>query len=1005
MPRRPPEEDFKIYVDESCLSAPMDETNIPKVAEGDILSESLETIAEPEEQLQTVPDKEEQESLSITEDATPNDNTAVQVEDDSEKEGLLEQTVQEHADGHGECYSGSILDDEDGQQHEVEESSGTDVAEEHHSESEPILIENVEDASEVVGSSEPVDDEPIISEDLHLESHPDEEEEDSVDEDNEDTPRPTQLMDDGEDDDGSSSRRESDISDRRHSLRTEALIQAAARAVVARIEKQDDRRKSTNEEEDGDHSILSSSSNAEHGIEGTEMSYDDRSSQGRLSDAHSLPGTTIHNSDGEAADSSSQHDGDDDVFSDRSPRSSLGSSDGQHDDHTEKMSDTHTDMDYRSNYGRSPRVSGISGISDLSRYDKEEFVPTTRGTPRPAFRTPSSVRKIQMSSPTPSVFGSPRSSRRQAALEGSGLPTVSRLGSPSVSAQYSPKGRSTPTRFKVRKEAPLVLLHVTLLPLRWPWADVLNGLDAITDNGKQSLRQFEPSDQLKSLRGAWRQLQDRVGDTVLERGILLPHPQNDYEVLEERLLEALELPLRRRARILECGHYLGPSNEMTLGEDEDDSEDEYASQTGRADKRHWCKTCRSDIRYDELGEGKIFRIKVYASNGLMKAGAWEACWKEMERVDVEVEPIMEPGIQNELESLGTIQHEENLHRRREKEEHIDEQDHAYLDHDHRSHIQASSPPDIHASPIDPPATTTTVDMEDLERRRRDEERLREIYGHSPSGHHPQEHPSATAPRHPDSYIPPPTPPSPSEQAFERRESKRKTYQAASLPELLLEAGKVIMHDRKNVVIALLSVFILMLAVRTAPPEPQRGTAAGISESDAEILRSIYLQQQQQDRETTVQAVLGTQVQTQIAATIESPISVVPIMASVESIISSSAVASEPCVPSDTPASSSPEKVQTIKQKKVVRVYETVTETVKVTATEAAAPEETVETEPEEEEFETIVETVKVTATQSPVAEATPETVEGVPSMSDLENAQVDTQAVEPDLSKESLDVE
>lgn len=970
----------------------MDEANTPKVDEGENTPESLETLAEPEQQLQPVAGEEGHPSHGATEDE---DNSMLQAEDNLEKDDVLEHIPQEQVEASEELHGGSVHEDEDAQEHELEQPSDTEPVQENHSDLEPIPMEDTAEDTEVIESSEPVDEEPSTLDESLVESHHDEDAESMMEEDNEDTHRPTQLEEDDENDDASS-RRESDVSDRRHSLRTEALIQAAARAVVARIEKQDDRRESTNEESEGDHSILSSSSNAEHGIEGTELSYDDQSSHGRQSDVNSLPGTTIHNSDGEAAESSSQHDGDDDVFSDRSPRSSLGgSSDGQHDDHTEKMSDTHTDMDYRSNYGRSPRVSGVSGISDLSRYDREDFVPTTRGTPRPAFRTPSSVRKLQMSSPTPSVFGSPRSSRRHVALEGSGLPTVSRLGSPSVSAQYSPKSRSTPTRFKARKEAPLVLLHVTLLPLRWPWADVLNGLDAITDNGKQSLRHFQPSDQLKSLRGAWRQLQDRVGDTVLERGILLPHPQNDYEVLEERLLEALELPLRRRARILECGHYLGPSNEMTLGEDEYESEDEYAPQTGRVEKRHWCKTCRNDIRYDELGEGKIFRIKVYASNGLMKAGAWDACWKEMERVDVEVEPIMEPGIQNELESLAMVQHEEALHR--EQDEHIDEQDHAYLDHDHRSRVEASSPLGLHASPIDPPATTTTVDTEDLERRRLDQERLREIYGDSPAAHHRHEHPSATAPRHPDSYIPPPSPPSPSEQVFERRESRRKTYQAASLPELLLEAGKVIMQDRKNVLIALLSVFILMLAVRTAPPDPQRGSAAGISESDAEILRSIYLQQQQQqDRETTVQAILATQVETQIAATIESPISVVPVMASVESIISNSAVASEPCVSSEVAPSSFPEQIQSIKQKKVVRVYETVTETVKVTATETAAAEETVEPalEEEEEEYETVVETVKVTATEPLIAEATPEIAEEAAPVSDLESIEAHVEPVE-----------
>ncbi len=105
-----------------------------------------------------------------------------------------------------------------------------------------------------------------------------------------------------------------------------------------------------------------------------------------------------------------------------------------------------------------------------------------------------------------------------------------------------------------------MLLHVTLLPPRWTWGGAVNYLDSAT----KGLDACQPSEEMKTLRDSWRQLQDRVDDTVLERGILLPHPQNDYEVLEERLLEGLDLPVKRRARILECGHYLGPANETIL---------------------------------------------------------------------------------------------------------------------------------------------------------------------------------------------------------------------------------------------------------------------------------------------------------------------------------------------------------------------------------------------------------------------------------------------------------
>lgn len=324
----------------------------------------------------------------------------------------------------------------------------------------------------------------------------------------------------------------------------------------------------------------------------------------------------------------SQHGHDDDVFSDHSPRSSTGSN--AEADHLKQPQPD------------SRRMTGGSSISDMQPYDPyEEFVPTVRETPRPPFRSPSSVKAMQMNSPPPSVTGSGRSNRRATRS------SVSRIGSPAVSTQFSPK--KTPPRFK-RNTPPLVLLHVTLLPLRWPWGDLMD-----------DTRPSELSDAGKNLREAWKQLQARVGDTVSDRGVLLPHPQNDFEVLEERLLEAMELPLRRRARILECGHYLGPTNAMEMTDDETiNDEEDFGEDPTPTDKRHWCSTCQSDIRYDSLGEGKIFRTKVYASNGLMKAGAWDACWKEMERVDVELEPILDPSVVDELERIAATQEREAI---------------------------------------------------------------------------------------------------------------------------------------------------------------------------------------------------------------------------------------------------------------------------------------------------------------------------------------------------------
>ncbi|POR33916.1 Uncharacterized protein TPAR_05874 [Tolypocladium paradoxum] len=578
----------------------------------------------------------------------------------------------------------------------------------------------------------------------------------------------------------------SHTSNRRTSQRTEALIHAAARDIVAQLgSRERESIHSATAAEDNSHVAESEPPSRRQSYGGDGPVADDSliSNDGDVAPAD------------EAGDSSSHHENEDDVFSDNSPRSSMGSMDEAE---QTKIEQTLSQRNITQRM-RSPR------ISDIPQSDQDEdFIPTVRGTPRPPFRSPSSVRALQMSSPPASLLGTPRSSRRTP------LPTVSRLGSPSVSAQYSPK--KTPPRFK-RATPPLVLLHVTLLPLRWSWAPVLD-MAQTSDLGAEA----------KSLREAWRQLQDRTGDTVSDRGILLPHPQNDYEVLEERLLEALELPLRRRARILECGHYLGPANEMSLPE-EADSEDEYADNTrsprAGLDKTHWCRTCRSEIRVDSLGQGKVFRVKVYASNGLMRAGAWEACWKEMERVDVELEPIVDADLQEELAHLALEQERavevreamaEELSEQlaeelaEEEEEEEMEQEESYVEQaETREHEPRSSPP---------PEVGVDPSSAYHDRRARDEERLREIYGHTPPAH------TEAAPERPSQrdFTPREMPPSPSVEAFERREKRRQACQSASLPELALEAVKVLMQDKKNVMIGLLSILIMLLAVRGSTPQ-------------------------------------------------------------------------------------------------------------------------------------------------------------------------------------------
>lgn len=783
--------------------------------------------------------------------------------------------------------------------------------------------------------------------------------------------------------------------DRRHSVRTEALIQAAARAVVS-LRQDGKGEEGQQHHEHTDESVVTSTTTDDDEDHDETIHLDDHSYiPSRPESSASQPfSPTEQSSVGDGAESISHHGTDEDVFSDHSPRTSIHSDEHCDDDALEQMTEKGDQSPYaRSRVTSGVSISGASAISDLSRlsrYEKEDFIPTSRSN-RPAFRSPSSVRAIQMSSPTPSVYSTHSPAKRPTPF-----PTISRLGSPSVSGQYSPKGRSTPSRFK-RQEAPLVLLHVTLLPLRWVYGDAVNHFET-----KKVAPIAFSSEGMKNLRIAWRQLQDRLGDTVLERGILLPHPQNDYEILEERLLEALELPLRRRARILECGHYLGASNEMAISDDIESDSDctsdaEGSEEAVKQERRHWCKTCKGDIKYEELGAERMFRIKVYASNGLMSPGAWEACWKEMERVDIQVEPIIDSGIQGDLAKLAAafdqeqqqqleaeqiqqaeeeqrfqleveqrLSLEEERHqleiqrqqfeeerrrsledterrleeerrkieeeqrqrleeeRRQQFEEErqlLDaqrqqfeeqrlelEQQRKLIEEEQRQHLEETRRQELEeeqklieeqrqqleearqqfeeerrqrleeeeelrrlqreedeekqviaprstsrvsyveddvVSPL-PEATPST----DIDGRRRDSDRMREIYGthsrassdglignSSPSIHihvdssrqreedqnsrqlanipTPRDSSMHTGPiheaRHPDSYIPLPSPPSPSEQAYQRRQGRRNSLETASLPELLGETIRVVLQDPRNVAIAVLVVLIAMLA--------------------------------------------------------------------------------------------------------------------------------------------------------------------------------------------------
>ncbi|KAL5614995.1 hypothetical protein BROUX41_005061 [Berkeleyomyces rouxiae] len=504
----------------------------------------------------------------------------------------------------------------------------------------------------------------------------------------------------------------------------------------------------------------------------------------------------------------------DGVFSDHSLRSSLGSYDSgmARKAVVEEVSSTDASAYLQDNRMSPPaRSTHMSDFAHslISETDGDDSTFASKDSLYSHYRSRSSPHHAQMS-PT---AASPSSSKR-----GGSKSAVTRLGSPAMSIQQSPKGR-TPTRFRPHVDpAPLVLLHVTMLPLQWSWAPVLEEAAAYAAEGNAML-----SEPIKNLRDAWIILQDRIGDTVLERGVLLSHPQNDYEVLEERVLEAMELPLRRRARILECGHYLGPANVMSLSDDEEtEDDDSYASyeiQRRRiTSTRHWCTTCRNEIKVDALGPGKIFRVKVYASNGLMRAGAWKACWREMERIDVEIEPIVNSSLHIELAELAVEQQRRaeeaasKLLQEKKEAEAASRGIVAKIDDDTRRlneefkrrdlerEIERQREEVMRAQPkaltSPPPAIPIEAPPCPPDQSQSSDQFAQKSPYDEPSSAHVPPSPSTAAP------TTSPVPPSPLPRQI-----------PDTFPELLMEALRVLIRDRKNVVIGILSFLALMLAVR------------------------------------------------------------------------------------------------------------------------------------------------------------------------------------------------
>ncbi|KAK5696940.1 hypothetical protein LTR17_024170 [Elasticomyces elasticus] len=299
------------------------------------------------------------------------------------------------------------------------------------------------------------------------------------------------------------------------------------------------------------------------------------------------------------------NDEEDDAAASVDERASLASLNEEQDDH--EFARYGLDDDYRR--ASALTRTSVSSVPESTWQDEEQtFVPPLI---RPSFMRPESVRRMQMSSPPPF-----RSSPRQSSVLRHGS-SRSRMSTPrSAQARGSPRSRRQASERGEVGEATMVL----------PWSQV-------------AVQDLLP----ERVRADVQLLRSKVTETMLARGVLIPHPREEYELLEERLLETMEL---KDERVTKCGHFRGDSardSVLSASSDEGEGSDSGlgSSVEGSVADADVCSTCSCVIKTSKSGvsSGKgRWSIRVYAANGLMRASAWAAAWNEMESVDVEILP-------------------------------------------------------------------------------------------------------------------------------------------------------------------------------------------------------------------------------------------------------------------------------------------------------------------------------------------------------------------------------
>jgi hypothetical protein len=270
---------------------------------------------------------------------------------------------------------------------------------------------------------------------------------------------------------------------------------------------------------------------------------------------------------------------------------------------------------------QAPPSTGDVYDSDISYNTFDNQIPQKIRDRNSPFRHPSSVRAMLMYTEDEEDEYTTPSRRRGPGYRGSPSSIMRSPGSPLARRQGYNSAGGTPKKPAIIKENPLVLLHCTVLP---PTVILAPGIP-LPD--RKILETVLP---LQFWR-RWKLLEEKiVGSGLLrDRGVLLQHPQEDYGLLEERLLESLELQRPR----LEHGHFVG---EHDCGESGDESNNEDTDSRLSSDNSHErsCPDCGCHV--GQHTSHKRWEVRFYAANGLMKEGAWTAAWKEIERIDVQV---------------------------------------------------------------------------------------------------------------------------------------------------------------------------------------------------------------------------------------------------------------------------------------------------------------------------------------------------------------------------------